>query len=91
MKTLKIKEYNFILMDVQMPEMDGIEVTLKIRSMSITSQPIIVAVTANAMQGDREKCIQAGMDDYISKPIKLEEIIEVLKRWSSTLTTTSKK
>jgi len=51
-------------------------------------QPIIIAVTANAMQGDREQCIQAGMDDYISKPIKVEELVSMLETWAVQLDTT---
>jgi signal transduction histidine kinase/ligand-binding sensor domain-containing protein/DNA-binding response OmpR family regulator len=64
-------KYDLIFMDVQMPEMDGLEATQKIRALSGT-QPMIIAMTANAMQGDREQCINAGMDDYISKPINLD-------------------
>ncbi len=64
-----------------MPEMDGIEATRLIRSqISSQSQPFIIAVTANAMQGDREQCLSAGMDYYISKPIDIEELIEGLSR-----------
>jgi CheY-like chemotaxis protein len=73
--------FDMILMDVQMPEMDGLEATRLIRK-SAMKQPIIVAMTANAMQGDRDICIEAGMDDYISKPVKLEILIEVLEKWS---------
>jgi signal transduction histidine kinase/CheY-like chemotaxis protein/ligand-binding sensor domain-containing protein len=79
------KTYDVILMDVQMPVMDGMEATEKIRMLKQT-QPIIIAMTANAMQGDREKCLEAGMDDYISKPIKLEELVSVLEKWALQLT-----
>lgn len=75
------KSYNIILMDVQMPVMDGFEATRVIRSKN-GAQPVIIAVTANAMQGDRGACIDAGMDDYISKPIKLDTLISVLKKWA---------
>ncbi len=75
------KSYDIILMDVQMPVMDGLEATKEIR-LNKRAQPAIIAVTANAMQGDRELCIKAGMDDYISKPIKLETLITVLKKWA---------
>jgi PAS domain S-box-containing protein len=66
-----VKPFDLVLMDVQMPEMDGLEATRRIRSdLAAGQQPQIVAMTANAMEGDREICIEAGMDDYLSKPIK---------------------
>ena len=71
--------YDIILMDVQMPKMDGLEATGRIRKMSI-KQPHIIAMTANAMSEDREICMQAGMDDYLSKPIRLEELMNILKK-----------
>lgn len=74
---LELKPYELILMDIQMPEMDGIEATQLIRSSNI-KQPAIVAMTANAMQGDRDNCLRAGMDDYLSKPVKIEMLLEVL-------------
>lgn len=74
------KKYNMILMDIQMPEMDGLEATQFIRQ-HIAEQPVIVAMTANAMPEDREICMKAGMDDYLSKPMKLSEIVTVLERW----------
>lgn len=76
------KHYDVILMDVQMPKMDGVEATQIIRK-EFKKQPIIIAITANAMQGDKEKCLEVGMDDYISKPIKMEELVQVLKKWYS--------
>lgn len=78
--------YEVILMDVQMPEMDGLEATRRIRAMN-GRRPIIIAMTANAMQGDREECLQAGMDDYISKPIKLELAVNILEKWALELQT----
>jgi CheY-like chemotaxis protein len=78
---LSKKYYDVILMDVQMPEMDGLEATEKIRLLT-TSQPVIIAMTANAMEGDRDMCLKSGMNDYISKPIKLETLITVLEKWS---------
>lgn len=72
------REYDLVLMDCQMPEMDGYEATQIIRNRR--KQIRIVAMTANAMQGDREKCLEAGMDDYVSKPIRLEELKTVLAR-----------
>ncbi|WP_276373648.1 two-component regulator propeller domain-containing protein [Chryseolinea sp. H1M3-3] len=74
-------QYDIILMDVQMPEMDGLETTRVMRQ-SKTAQPIIIAMTANAMAEDKEACIQSGMDDYISKPIRLEELVRILEKWA---------
>jgi len=67
-------------MDVQMPELDGLETTKSIRVRGDVTQPYIVAMTANAMQGDRELCLAAGMDDYISKPIRINELVDALLR-----------
>jgi signal transduction histidine kinase/ligand-binding sensor domain-containing protein/DNA-binding response OmpR family regulator len=75
------KQYDIILMDIQMPVMDGMEATRKIRALN-EPQPVIIAMTANAMQGDKEKCLAAGMDDYISKPIKLEDLVNLLEKWA---------
>jgi len=77
-------EYDLILMDVQMPEMDGLETTQEIRKFpkdALNYQIPIVALTAHAMKGDRERCIEAGMNDYLSKPIQPEELTEVLEKW----------
>lgn len=76
---LKEKAFDVILMDVQMPEMDGLEATKYIRN-SDGHQPVIIAMTANAMPEDREECIAAGMDDYISKPINLEVLVKTLEK-----------
>jgi len=70
--------YDVILMDVQMPEMDGLDATRNIRKLENVTQPHIIAMTANAMEGDREMCIEAGMDDYVSKPIRVNELVEAL-------------
>jgi CheY-like chemotaxis protein/HPt (histidine-containing phosphotransfer) domain-containing protein len=78
---LKRQPYDLIFMDMQMPEMDGIETTVNIRNMIPgEKQPRIIAMTANAMRGDRELCLEAGMDDYISKPIMVNSLIDAIKR-----------
>ena len=80
--SLRRKKYNMIFMDVQMPEMDGLEATKHINNKySEDERPKIIAMTANAMQGDREICLSAGMDDYISKPILIEEVQSVIEKW----------
>ncbi len=79
--TLQSRRYHLVLMDLQMPEMDGLEASRQIRHrLPADRQPKIVALTANAMQGDRERCLEAGMDDYISKPVKLHEIEAAIRR-----------
>ena len=67
-------------MDVQMPEMDGLEASREITARWPAQRPRIVAMTANAMQGDREACLAAGMDDYVTKPIRVEALVEALLR-----------
>jgi signal transduction histidine kinase/ActR/RegA family two-component response regulator len=73
--------FDVILMDCQMPVMDGFEATRAIRDLASDTPPVIVAVTANAMVGDAERCRAAGMDDYVSKPISVRELRRVLARW----------
>ncbi len=70
--------YDVVLMDVQMPELDGMEATRRIRASSEYPQPYIIAMTAHAMEEDRSRCLAAGMNDYISKPIQVEELVAVL-------------
>jgi len=79
-QALERQPYDLVLMDVQMPEMDGLEATRLICARWKQSErPRIVAMTASAMQGDREACLEAGMDDYLSKPIRVEELVRALE------------
>ena len=82
LKLLEVAKYDAIFMDCNMPEMDGYETTNKVRQLDTeVSQIPIIAMTANVLKGDREKCIQSGMNDYTNKPLKIEKLIEKLKRW----------
>lgn len=81
---LERTSFDVVLMDVQMPEMDGLEATAAIRKGS-QHQPVIIAMTANAMAGDKEICLEAGMDDYIAKPVKLEVMVKTLEKWAINL------
>ncbi len=81
LQALVRQSYEVVLMDVQMPEMDGLEATRRICQEYVpTQRPQIIAMTANAMQGDREQCLAAGMDDYISKPMRIDELVAALER-----------
>ncbi len=79
LEKLAIRSYDVILMDMQMPELDGIETTIRIRK-EFNEQPHIIALTANAMSEDRERCKAAGMDDYLSKPLHIDELLTALKK-----------
>ncbi|HKX40011.1 MAG TPA: response regulator, partial [Burkholderiaceae bacterium] len=71
--------YDVVLMDVQMPEMDGLEAARRITArFEAGLRPRIVAMTANAMQGDRDECLAAGMDDYVTKPIRVDALVDAL-------------
>ena len=79
-EALHRQSYDVVLMDVQMPEMDGLTATKEICKQWTKSRPRIIAMTANAMQGDKEMCLEVGMDDYISKPIRVEELKRALSQ-----------
>ncbi len=74
------RPYDVILMDCQMPTMDGFEASRQIRQLA-RPQPAIVAVTANALLGERERCLEAGMNDYLSKPFQAEQLVAVVRKW----------
>jgi signal transduction histidine kinase/CheY-like chemotaxis protein len=75
--------FDVVLMDVQMPEMDGFEATRRIRALPLERQPVIIAMTANALQGDREACIATGMDDYLAKPLRPVDLSDKLAALAS--------
>jgi signal transduction histidine kinase/CheY-like chemotaxis protein len=82
LQALELSRYDLILMDMQMPEMDGLEATRRVRALTfLTKQPRIIAMTANASQEDRQRCLDAGMDDYISKPVRPESLQQMLAKW----------
>jgi PAS domain S-box-containing protein len=83
LQALQSQDYDLVLMDVSMPEMDGITATQAIRKFRPGNGPRIVAVTAYALKGDREKCLEAGMDDYISKPVQKTELEAILRKYSA--------
>jgi CheY-like chemotaxis protein/HPt (histidine-containing phosphotransfer) domain-containing protein len=82
-KALETIPYDIVLMDVQMPELDGLEATRQIRTSKSVRNPNIpiVAMTANAMQGDCKKCLDVGMNDYLSKPVNIKSLAEKLQKW----------
>ncbi|MCP4654472.1 MAG: response regulator [bacterium] len=79
LEALRRRSYDLVLMDVHMPEMDGLEATRRIRELELASSPQIVAMTADALGSDREKCLAAGMDGYVSKPVRIEELQAALE------------
>jgi len=85
LKALEQKPYDVLFLDVQMPEMDGLECAKRIcQRWTRDRRPIIIAMTGNALMGDREKCLAAGMDDYISKPVRVADLQATLERWGPT-------
>lgn len=82
LQALERQPYDIILMDVQMPEMNGIEATKEIRKRWPDGGPKIIAITAHALKGDRERCLESGMDEYVSKPMQIGELAKVLKRYT---------
>jgi CheY-like chemotaxis protein len=83
-EALKARSYDLILMDVQMPEMDGFEATAAIRAMTCEKRRIpIIAMTANALPSDCERCLAAGMDDYIAKPVHQRILVELIEKWGA--------
>jgi CheY-like chemotaxis protein len=79
LESLQRQSYDVVLMDVQMPDMDGVEATEQIRDIwPPAEQPRVIAMTANALTGDREKYLDSGMDDYISKPVRIQELVDSL-------------
>ncbi len=90
LEALERQPYDVVLMDMQMPEMDGITATQEIiKAWPPEKRPFIIAMTANAMQGDREQCLEAGMDDYVSKPIKVPDLVRALGECPVKTTTVS--
>ena len=81
LELVRKRHYDIALLDLKMPGMDGLEATRLIRQ-NPNLQPVIIAMTANAMKEDKEACLQAGMDDYISKPIRMEQLVQTLSKWS---------
>ncbi|HUQ95216.1 MAG TPA: ATP-binding protein [Bryobacteraceae bacterium] len=81
-EALELRQFSLILMDCHMPEMDGYEATGLIRRNEDNRRTPIIAMTANAMKGDRERCLDAGMDDYLTKPVREDELKTVLDRWA---------
>jgi CheY-like chemotaxis protein len=85
LKALQEQSFDLVLMDCQMPEMDGFDATREIRNLDIRTlydQHLpVIAMTANVMSGDRERCLEVGMDDYIGKPVQRDHLEAVLRKW----------
>jgi CheY-like chemotaxis protein len=83
LRALERQHYDIVLMDIKMPEMDGVEATRIIRQRWPDNGPKIIALTAYGLKGDREKFIEAGMDDYIAKPVQKEDLARVLEKYGA--------
>ena len=82
--------YRLVFMDCQMPVMDGYEAAALLRSRGYTNETLtVIAITASALEGDRERCLAAGMDDYISKPVRASDLERMLERWAPQLAAAS--
>lgn len=85
LQKFKTGDYNLVLMDCQMPNLDGLQTSVQIRDYESLNSKIrtpIIAMTANAMMGDRERCMSVGMDDFLAKPFKSNELTSILQRWA---------
>jgi CheY-like chemotaxis protein len=83
--TLARQPFDAVLMDCQMPEMDGFEAVRTMRRLEVVSgrpRTVVIALTANGMDGDRERCLEAGMDDYLAKPYRRDQLLDILTRWT---------
>lgn len=80
-KLFEIRSFDIVLMDVMMPDMDGYQATQEIRKHDIFADLPVIAVTAKAMKGDKEKCLEAGMNDFVSKPVDIDELIDCVNKW----------
>jgi len=83
-QAVRRRDFDMILMDCFMPEMDGLEAAAEIRRLEASSRRVpIIALTANAMKGDRDRCLEAGMDDYLSKPVDLVLLYQAIHFWTA--------
>jgi CheY-like chemotaxis protein len=80
LKQIRKKTYDLILLDIQMPQLDGVETVQELIKMQLKNMPRIIAITAYAMAGDREKYLSVGMNGYLSKPFRMEELVKEMKR-----------
>jgi CheY-like chemotaxis protein len=84
-EALNRMKFDIVFMDIQMPEMDGFEATKQIIAQWGDKKPLIVAMTANALSTDKDRCLEAGMDDYISKPVTIDQVKRGIEKWGSLL------
>jgi CheY-like chemotaxis protein len=83
LRAARSRRYDLVLMDAQMPEMDGYEATRQLRRLERSGEHVpIIALTARVMEGDREKCLESGMDDYLTKPVGMDELLAAVRRWA---------